>query len=70
MLSLGGALGLAFNALKKMKVLPDDMVAAWLRKEDYVQEDPTWRGLIEALKVVGQRGIAESIEEKERKTAT
>ena len=55
---MGGALGLAYNALKKMKSLPGDMVAAWLRKEDFVSEEPTWRTLIEALKRVGQGGIA------------
>ena len=53
-LSVGGALGLAYNVLKKMKSLPGDMVAAWLRKEDFVSEEPTWRTLIEALKRVGQ----------------
>ena len=64
--SVGGALGLAFNVLQKMKSLPEDMVAAWLRKEEYVSEDPTWRTLIKALRRVGQTGIADTIENDRR----
>ena len=30
---VGGALGLTYDILEKMKTLPDDMVAAWLRRE-------------------------------------
>jgi hypothetical protein len=45
-----------------MEHLPSDMVAAWLRKEDFVDDDPTWRTLIKALKKVGQAGIAKAIE--------
>lgn len=62
-LSVGGALGLAYYLLKKMKKLPEDMVVAWLRKEEYIKKDPTWRILVEALKQVGQTGVAESIEQ-------
>ena len=39
-ISVGGALGLDYNVLMKMKKLPGDMVAAWLRKEDFVSEEP------------------------------
>jgi hypothetical protein len=49
-----------------MKSLPEDMVAAWLRREDYVLNvsgEPTWRSLVQALKMVGQGGIAKDIEE-------
>jgi hypothetical protein len=63
---VGGALGLAYVNLQKMKVLPADMVAAWLRREDYVLNvsgEPTWRSLVQALKTVGQGGIAKDIEE-------
>ena len=59
---MGGALGLAYDIIEKMKELPEDMVAAWLRKEDFVSEEPTWRGLSRALKRVGQTGIAQVIE--------
>jgi hypothetical protein len=37
------------------------MVAAWLRSEDNVMSmsgEPTWRTLVEALRKVGQEGIA------------
>ena len=60
--SVGGALGLAYFNLKQMKELPGEMVAAWFRKEDYVGEEPTWRILVEALKQVGQMGVAKEIE--------
>ena len=63
-LSVGGALGLAYFLLTKMKTLPGDMVAAWFRKEDYVKKDPTWRTLVVALKQVGQTGVAEKIEQE------
>ena len=51
---LGGELGLSTFNLEKMKVLPGDMVRAWLRKQDHVKEksgDPlTWKALVDALK--------------------
>ena len=65
-LSVGGALGLSFNVLRRMKSLPDEMVAAWLRREAYVVEDPTWRELVTALRRVGQEGVAETIENDKR----
>ena len=67
---VGGALGLTYDILEKMKTLPDDMVAAWLRREDYVitsSGEPTWQTLVKALRRVGQEGIARDIEEKEIK---
>lgn len=60
-MDLGGALGLSYTRLQKMKHLPDNMVAAWLRKENYVNDDPTWNTLIKALEKVGQAGIAKAI---------
>ena len=63
---MGGALGLTYDILEKMKILPDEMVAGWLRREDYVSEDPTWRALITALRRVGQAGVAETIENDTR----
>ena len=61
---LGGALGLAYPTLEKMRTFPDEMVAAWLRREDNVinkSGEPTWRSLVQALKVVGQGGVANKI---------
>ena len=65
---VGGALGLAYDVLEKMRSYPDDMVAAWLRKEDYVirmSGEPTWRTLVDALRKVGQEGTARDIETAE-----
>ena len=61
---LGGALGLNHSKLKRMKELPADMVAAWLREEDYVfsiSGHPTWSTLRKALEDMGQTGIAAEI---------
>ena len=61
---LGGALGLAYPNLLKMTQLPHEMVAAWLNRQDDVLTrggEPTWKGLAEALKKVGQTGVAEDI---------
>ena len=68
--TVGGALGLSYSKLRKMTKFPDDMVAAWLRKEDHVMSmsgEPTWRTLAEALRKVGQGGIAGDIEAAEAK---
>ena len=62
---LGGELGLNVFKLEKMKILPDDMVKSWLRKEDDVKKkcgDPlTWEALVKALRTLGQTGIADEI---------
>ena len=62
---LGGVLGLSIFRLEKMQALPDDMVKAWLRKEDDVKKkcgDPlTWEALVKALNKIGQTGIADDI---------
>ena len=62
---LGGELGLIVFNLEKMQTLPNDMVKAWLRKEDKVKEksgDPlTWNILVKALQTIGQDGIADDI---------
>ena len=58
---LGLALGMNYAKLKRMRSLPGDMVAAWLRREDDVLEVsgvPTWKVLSEALKDIGQTGLA------------
>ena len=62
---LGGELGLSVFNLDRMQNLPDDMVKAWLRKEDRVIEksgDPlTWSILVVALRKIGQNGISDAI---------
>ena len=68
--TIGGALGLSYSKLRKMTKYPDDMVAAWLRREDFVVSmsgEPTWRTLVEALRKVGQEGTAKDIEKAETK---
>lgn len=63
-LKLGGALGLHYPKLKRMKDLPQDMVAAWLRREDNViamSGEPSLKSLCGALQDIGQKGIAERI---------
>ena len=62
--SLGGALGLLYPNLKKMESPLEDMVEAWLRKDDNVltrSGPPTWKSLVKALKDIGNNGIAEKI---------
>ena len=61
---LGTALGLLYPKLKNMDNLPDDMVYAWLLKEDKVLQigAPTWANLVKALKEISQNGVAETIE--------
>ena len=66
--NLGLVLGLRHNKVKAMMdsaTFLDDIVAAWLRKEDQVSEkgEPSWTVLINALKHrrVGQTGIANNI---------
>ena len=62
---LGGELGLDVFTFENMRDLPGDMVKAWLRKENDVQEkcgDPlTWNVLVKKLKKIGQTGIARAI---------
>ena len=63
-MNLGGALGLSYPKMKKMEPLCEDMVAAWLNKEDNVSKksgEPSWESLKEALKKIGQTGLADTI---------
>ena len=65
---LGGALGLSYPKLRNMHMesLCEDMIAAWLNKEDFVSEksgDPSWDSLKTALSEIGQAGIANAITE-------
>lgn len=58
---LGGALGLDRSKLCGMTDLPADMVSTWLRQEDETRS-LTYSSLVEALREIGQNGIAEQIE--------
>ena len=60
---LGTSLGLLYPSVKKMKTLAD-MIAAWLREEKNVTKSPSWNSLVDALKDIGQNGIASAIEKK------
>ena len=63
---VGTALGIKHPKLKRMRSLPGDMVAAWLRREDDVLDvgDPSWKVLSEVLKNCGQKGLAREIQRK------
>ena len=63
-IKLGLELGLFYPTLEKMNNLLTEMVAAWLNREDNVLQqsgEPTWNGLVDALKKIGQAGIAKDI---------
>ena len=73
--NLGIVLGLRQPKIKDWKdrsdtchTFLDDVIAAWLRREDHVMEngEPSWAVLIDALKHprVGQTGIASDIIKK------
>ena len=66
--NLGLTLGLSHHHLKSMRdsaTFRDDMIAAWLVKEDQVLKRgvPTWETLVKALRDrrVNQIGVAEKI---------
>ena len=64
---LGGALGLLYPTLQRMSSFPDEMVAAWLNREDEVLQksgEPTWSTLEDALRKIGQNGLAEDVKGK------
>ena len=50
-----------------MTSFPDEVVAAWLNRQDNVLKhsgEPTWSTLEEALRKIGQTGLAEDISGK------
>ena len=68
--NLGLTLGLDYHHLKHMassETFRDDMIAAWLQKEDQVTKKgiPTWETLVKALRDrrVNQTGVADKIED-------
>lgn len=63
-IELGLKLGLYYPTLEKMNDVPTEMVAAWLNRQDNVlgqSGEPTWRGLADALEMIGHTGIANDI---------
>ena len=61
--TLGTALGLSFTRVKNMEQDKlNGMVAAWLSGVDDVVIPPTWATLVEALRKLGQNGVADEIE--------
>ena len=66
LIGAGGALGLYYPHLRRMSPLLDEMVAAWLNREDNVltaSGEPSWASLIKALQDTNQPGIAKKIAE-------
>ena len=64
---LGGALGLRYPTLGRMDDLPNEMVAAWLlRQEDVLKTsgEPTYERLAAALEKIGQNGLAKDVREQ------
>jgi len=64
--NLGLVLGLSRRkvvANMDSKIFLDDVITAWLRKEDQVKGEPSWTVLVSALKHrrVGKTGIATNI---------
>ena len=64
--NLGLVLGLSRRkvvAKMESKTFLDDIITAWLQKEDQVKGEPSWTVLVSALKHrrVGQTGIASII---------
>ena len=70
LIRLGDSLGLHHPSLKRMKTLPDDMVAAWLLRQDNVLDrdggggEPTYERLAIALEAVSQKGLAKDVREQ------
>ena len=71
---LGGALGLHYPRVSKMTQLPDEMVSAWLKRQDDVLTrgggEPTWNRLADALNQLGHTGTAEDIRRRKCDSST
>ena len=64
---LGLVLGLYYPSLKKMETFPDDMVHAWLLRQDGVIEasgEPRFQSLATALEEIGQKGLALDVKQQ------
>ena len=67
LINVGVKLGLQYSKLKNLspECILNDMVHAWLRKDDCVIKttgEPSWKSLTEALRDCGHEGIAQMIE--------
>lgn len=52
-----------------MTSFPDEVVAAWLNRQDNVLQhsgEPTWSTLEDALRKIGQTGLAEDVKGKNK----
>ena len=65
---LGLKLGLSMRRLRRMRLFPEDMIEAWLRGDDEV-DNPCWESLAMALEEVGHIGIASSIKKSKGKNS-
>ena len=66
-IDVGLALGLLFPNLRKMTMLPEEMIQAWLEKRDNVliqSGEPTVQSLITALDGSGLAGTAGTVRSK------
>lgn len=66
LIGVGTALGLYYPHLRKMNNLLEEIVTAWLNREDNVQSAsgaPRWASLIKALRNINLPEIAQKIEE-------
>ena len=64
LIRLGGALGLFYPTMEKMKSLCYDLVLAWLNQQDNVLKEsgkPTWKSLLSGLRTIGHEGVAQTI---------
>ena len=64
---LGLALGLHYPTVKGMKSLLDDLIHAWLLRQDDVIKrsgEPTYERLALALEEIGQNGLAQDVREQ------
>ena len=67
LIDLGRALGLHFSSLQRMKDLPNELVAAWLLRQEDVLEtsgEPTYERLAVALEKIRQNGLAKDVREQ------
>ena len=61
---LSKALGLSYPKLRTTVPLVEELVRAWLNREDNVIElsgEPSWKSLESALHEIGQEGLATTI---------
>ena len=68
---LGLALGLLYPTLKRMRNLPEDLISAWLNREENVLQEsgePTFESLAVAMEGIGQNGMAVDVRNQKHAT--